>query len=512
MPVKSSFSHVIEPNRFVAPIDPSIYMQGVQYSEQLAKSNLQDISALHNSIFNIPTYGKDKEKLMELDANLKQQLQGMNLSNLGSMESSSQIKNLISSAANNPDVAGIAQRYGSYSQELKKQQDAEAKGQTYVSPLLRQANNYYNSGTYKTDTRFNGSGFVAPDTKDLDEIAKNTPEWENITTKNGYDITQKGKAEGALFNNYYNHFNTNPKWNALLNDQFQQNLEGIDIQTIHNQGIEGIKQLFPHLPPEAQQQALSDVEEGYQLQQTNPYIGNAWKDKLKDDYFKNQAYMAAQAKTYVNTVEKKQNAYSKDAIDFQQAKDLAKYNYDLKHQTNIDNLSPEQKTYVNKLINSGVAKDLIFDENGKIQFDNLPDIPEKKKAQAEANKDLGLKTVNNLVSKMKQGIVGTTDQGTLESLVRNRVEDLGFPTGTTFSNIKFENGKVKFESDAPGVGGKNNGSQEMTVDEFESKLKPVNTTNYKGSEIPAPKTQEEYSKIQKGTSYLDTDGKVKIKQ
>lgn len=495
MPVKSSFSHVIEPNKFVSPIDLGVYQQGVQYSDQLAKQNLTDISALHNSIFNIPTYGKDKEKLMELDANLKQQLQGMNLSNLGSMKTSSQIKNLISSAANNPDVAGIAQRYGSYSQELKKQQDAEAKGQTYVSPLLRQANNYYNSGTYKTDTRFNGSGFVAPDDKELDEIAKNTPEWENIVTKDGYDITQKGKAEGALFNNYYNHFNTNPKWIALLNDQFQQNLEGVDIQTIHNQGIEGIKQLFPHLPPEAQQQALNDVEEGYQLQQTNPYIGNAWKDKLKDDYFKNQAYMAAQAKTYVNTVGMKVNEYQKEAVQHQYRQtehQQAKYFDQMvengkiyvlpngqfttdetatgatqvpgKTAKALQGMNPVVKKYYDELIKRGV--NVLDPATGKpIPPEDLPDLPEKKAAVAQSNKDLGTRTVKNLISVLKQGVITPTHQAELESIIKNRKKELGLTDDATIEEIKFENGKVKFLN-TKGI----NKSYEFTPEEFEKKL------------------------------------------
>jgi len=74
-----------------------------------------------------------------------------------------------------------------------------------------------------------------------------------------------------------------------------------------------------------------------------------------------------------------------------------------------------------------------------------------------------------------------------------------------------ENGKIKFETDAPGIGGNLNGSQEMSIEDFENKLKPVSTTVYKGSEIPAPTTQEQYNKIQKGTTYLDTDGKIKVK-
>lgn len=206
MSIKSNFSHVIEPNKFVSPIDLGVYQQGVQYSDQLAKQNLTDISALHNSIFNIPTYGKDKEKLMELDANLKQQLQGLNLSNLGSMETSSQIKNLINSAANNADVAGIAQRYGSYAGELKKKQEAEAKNQQYVSPIIDQAEEYYGSGTYKTDTRFNQSGWVDPEVEKMKgEALKNVPKVKYLGKDGFYhEKYDEGALQSSLMD-VYNH-------------------------------------------------------------------------------------------------------------------------------------------------------------------------------------------------------------------------------------------------------------------------------------------------------------------
>ena len=37
MPVKGPYSQVIQPNKFVDPMDLNIYVKGVMYKEQLAK-------------------------------------------------------------------------------------------------------------------------------------------------------------------------------------------------------------------------------------------------------------------------------------------------------------------------------------------------------------------------------------------------------------------------------------------------------------------------------------------
>lgn len=307
MPVKSVGSHIIEPNRFVNPIDPSIYMQGVQYSEQLAKNQLQDISALHNSIFNIPTYGKDKEKLMELDANLKQQLQQLNLSNLGSMETSSQIKNLISSAANNPDVAGIAQRYGSYANELKKKEEAEAKGQRYTSPIVDQAEEYYGSGVYKTDKRFNQSGWISPDTTKAMQDAVKAVTRKTYNPKTG--IVESIAKPEDVSSAFYEIMKNNPSYQKDLDYSFQKETKDVNWD---DDGHNFIQQKANKLQQQYSYAVQIGDAESAQMAQTELNRLNTLSDpsligkQLKDQYFQ----------SYINTQLEKVG-YANDVSDFE---------------------------------------------------------------------------------------------------------------------------------------------------------------------------------------------------
>jgi hypothetical protein len=306
-----------EPAKWVNPLDLNMVYKDISHKDDIAKQNLDELQQISTQLSSLPAFGADSEYLSQKLQKLKADMSGLNLAGLGDYNTISQIKGLIGNFKNDSEVLNIAQRGSFYKQELQKKKDYEEKGKTYVSPGLRKAEKYYGSGEYIKDLKFNQSGFVAPDDKELDLIAKNTPEWENIVTKGGYDVTQKGKAIDKLQANYLTHFTTNPQWSALLNDQFEQGLEGIDMNQLYNSGINGIKELFPYLPKEQQQEAFQDIQEAYQIQQNNPYATSALKDKLRDDFFKNQAYMAAQAKTYVNTTDKKVNEFSKIAVQHQ---------------------------------------------------------------------------------------------------------------------------------------------------------------------------------------------------
>lgn len=313
-----------EPAKWVNPLDLNMVYKDISYKDDIAKQNLNELQQISNQLSSLPAFGADSKMLSQKLQKLKADMSGLNLTNLGDYNTISQIKGLIGSFKNDEEVLNATQRGSFYKQEVQKKKDYEEKGKTYISPGLRKAEKYYGSNQYIKDLKFNQSGFVAPDDKELDLIAKNTPEWESVVTKGGYDVTQKGKAVDKLQANYLKHFTTNPQWSALLNDQFEQGLEGIDINQLYNSGINGIKELFPYLPKEQQQEALQEIQEAYQIQENNPYATSALKDKLRDDFFKNQAYMAAQAKTYVNTTDKKANEFSKIAVQHQNAKELVR--------------------------------------------------------------------------------------------------------------------------------------------------------------------------------------------
>lgn len=304
------------------PIDDNILLQGQKAIYDRTMAFAEEANKYKSAFFGQNAYGKDAEILKQKEAEYNAAISEVTKGGIESMEAQTAINAIINQASSDKDILGISQRTSAYERELKNKQEAEAKGETYVSPLLRQADKYYNSGKYYADERFNKTGFVAPTDKELDEIAKNTPEWENWVTTGGYDINQKGKAVGTLQANYLTHFQNNPKWSQFLDDKFEQETEGLDLGAVAQQGFAAIQQMFPYLPPQQQQQAYADLQEGLQIQQQNPYAEGAWKQKLRDDYFSNQAYMAAQAKTYVNTTDKKANEYSKIAVQHQNAKEL----------------------------------------------------------------------------------------------------------------------------------------------------------------------------------------------
>lgn len=331
------FTRPQSPGQTYLPLSDEVLLMGAKSAYDQKDKTAQKIGATYNSLFGISTYGKDAEVLSQFQQDFENQVGELSKANLRDPEVTSKINSLITQYSSNPDVLNIHKRASVYANELQNKKDYESKGKQYVSPAIRQAEKYYNSGVYTRDTQFNKSGFVAPDNKELDEIAKNTPEWENWVTKGGYDIHQKGKAESSLYNNYLAHFTNNPQWSALLNDQFEQEVENIDLNNVVNQGLDGVKQLFPYLPPDKQQEAYNDLLEGLSIQQTNPYFQSAVKDKLRNDYFQNQAYMAAQAKTYVNTVDKKANDFAKSARDFQEAKELELYKRQIEQEYTKDN-------------------------------------------------------------------------------------------------------------------------------------------------------------------------------
>jgi len=482
MPFKGSFSHTINPSEFIAPLDLNTYAQGLKYKEGIAKENFQKIGSNLDNFANIPAFGVDAEHLQKKIAGFKENLAQMNLSNLSDFNTISQVNRLVNQIKSDPEVSAIFQRGSFYENELKKKKEAEEKGKQYVSPGLRQAEKYYNQPNFLLDERFNKTGFIAPDSKDLDDIAKNTPEWENVVTKGGYDVKQKGKAENALFNNYLTHFKTNPQWSQLLNDQFEQDTEGVNLDDIHNQGIEGIKQLFPYLPSEAQQQALNDINEGYQLQQSNPYAKGAWKDKLRDDFFKNQAYMAAQAKTYVNTVDKKANEFAKSANDFQEARALKLYEHELDQQYPKDEANTfslvqgledfkQHKTGIPGLLNTEIFQKEVPDKRESVTYEY----------DTEGNKTPKSTTVSESKKTIKPKAVGYRD------------------SDDTFT-IKYDDGSV----------------DQLTTQQIIDKVataKPALAKNLKNNETtPTINTIEEYNNLPKGTKYKDSQGNIATKK
>lgn len=312
----TNYSTPIKPASFEAPLDLDLYAKGTLYKENLAKANLQDISASYNNVFNIPTYGKDKEKIAELEGNLKNELSQMNLANLGNMETASQIKNLISKYSQNKDVMGIAQRYGSYQNELKKKEDAESKGGSYYSSLLKDANKYYNSGEFLSDKRFNKPGYLIPEVAKLQneliknneksiyrKVSKQTPDG-NILTYNKVD----GNKAADLWKQQ---IEANPTLKQYYFDQFQDQNEEVDwdsegsnlLLNAYQNSLE-----LARLHPEEADYYLSKADQQLKAAQSGK-TGNEFKMSAFNDFITQDAHDFGNVKDALDVEDIKADAF-----------------------------------------------------------------------------------------------------------------------------------------------------------------------------------------------------------
>lgn len=429
-----AFNQYTQPQRqseWDVPLDPSLYAAGIKYQADQNKEFQKTFNENANVFMNIKAMSpQDEEVLNGLKQQFLNDVSKLNVSNLNTAQAKQQLSSYISQYANNKDLQGIAQRSSALQQELATKKDYESKGKQYISPLLKQAQKYIDSGVYTRDTTFNKSGFVAADDNDYNEIAKNTPEWEDFITKGGYDIHQKGKAEGALAKNAYVAFKSNPKFTNKINYDFEQSIEDLDIDQLRQQGLAGIQQLLPYLPEAEQQQALNDLNQAFEAEQSNPYLQGAWKEKLREDYFQNQALMYAKAKTYTNTVGKTANEYSKIAVQHQNAILLSERKEQLKQQ--------QKKAIEDKVKNSVLqaaykrAMDLgfdIFDSQGNLVSEEVLNSyglgkPEKAKEEDDTQLLIGEKNykksdvISNIQSGNKELI-----KGALESYIEPLEDD-----------------------------------------------------------------------------------------
>jgi len=320
----NQFTNPMAQNDLYKPLSEETFQQGSKAMYDRADRSAQAIGAKHNQLFNIATYGKDAEILAEFEQDFQNQVAELSKQGLDRPESVSRINTLIGKYSTNPDVLAVHQRHNAYASELEAKKEAESKGRSYVSPLLRQANKYYSGDKYYRDEKFNKSGFVAPENKELNEAFKAVPEYETWVKNGAYDDHLKGKALGALSSKALNLFQTDPQWRALHKDNFEQSIEGQDIFSYVDNPTNTVATLFTHLPKELQPKAEEYIK-GLQSLKNNPYGESSIKAAMENLYLQDQAYMAAEAHTYSNTVDHKVNELTKDAIDFQQAKQLEVY-------------------------------------------------------------------------------------------------------------------------------------------------------------------------------------------
>jgi len=63
MPIYDPYKEVVQPAKYVAPMDLNLLLKGTQYKQEQSEKNFNEIQGQVNNLLSIPAYGKDKEIL-----------------------------------------------------------------------------------------------------------------------------------------------------------------------------------------------------------------------------------------------------------------------------------------------------------------------------------------------------------------------------------------------------------------------------------------------------------------
>lgn len=510
-------------------ISTELYAQGFANQAKNTKEYQQEFQNSADEFLGIQAMSpQDQEVLDGYKQQFLKDVGNLNVGNLNSPQAKQQLSQYITQYSSNPDILGIAQRTNALQQDKALEKEYELKGKKYVSKLQRQAQKYIQDGNYYTDTRFNQSGYVSPETKDITEWSKSVPEWTKYVENGVYDDKQEGKAVGQLYNRILQGFQTDENWKALHKDNFEQSIEGQNIYDYVNSPAEAVAQLFPNLPEGSleQQKAIKTIQELKSLGQ-NPYAESAIKNRMEDLYIRDQAAMAAQAEQYTNTVEHKWNEVKKDATDFSQAKQIELYKAITPGALALG-FTPEQ-------IMSGKAKDA--QGNVLTIADAIQKSQDFKIAEAQAKQDIKTnsalvveevkqanrleaidkrienkaisgvenKSLKKLFTDLDAGDLSDNSQTSLENVLKNNRGLLGIKDGADLTNIQFkeEDGVkyITYERDQWG----SNEEGKIPLKDFEKKL--LGTT----SQLTKEEWNAEWANLKAGETIVGLDGKTYTK-
>jgi hypothetical protein len=160
----TNYSQVVNPVEWKPPVSEDLLLKGALFTDKNIQDNTQKANDIVNQLYSIPSLpGEDTKKKQEIIDGVLQQVSKISHNDFRNPSTLNQLKGYISQVTSNPDFMGIAERGTVTEIEAKKQADALAKGKTYYSPILNQAEKYTNQGLYIRDTKFNGQGFLDPE-------------------------------------------------------------------------------------------------------------------------------------------------------------------------------------------------------------------------------------------------------------------------------------------------------------------------------------------------------------
>lgn len=231
MPIYDPYKEVVQPAKYVAPMDLNLLLKGTQYKQEQSEKNFNEIQGQVNNLLSIPAYGKDKEILNQKLQELQQVMGGLDVTNLETPQAKQQINSLINQFSQDKDVQAVAQRGNSYQNMMAEKQDFDKKGKTYVNSGLRKLNQYYSGDDYIRDVKFSNDGYEAPNVVEAMKKIKEleTPEEKQIPDGNGgYTIVKSYNPE-RLKKTTEQVLSGMPNWEKFNREQLAQKYEGIDI-------------------------------------------------------------------------------------------------------------------------------------------------------------------------------------------------------------------------------------------------------------------------------------------
>lgn len=295
----NQYTQGVQKGDIYKPLPDELFLAQAKSVYDRAEKTAQKVGSTYNNLFGISTYGKDAEVLNQFQQDFQNQVAEMSKHSLATPEANSKINSLISQYSSNPDVLAIHQRAAALSEEDRKEKEAIAKGETYSSPIKRQAAKYFDSGVYKRDERFSGSGFVNPKiNKVQEELIKNNKDLlvrkEKKLAPDGRIYTTNvvdGQKAAQL---WQNQIENDPLLQRFYADQFDQLYED------KNWDVEGQQILLNAAQNSYQlaQAASTPEEKAFYMQKAqsqeaaanSKYSGSQMKQLAFKDYIKQDAH------------------------------------------------------------------------------------------------------------------------------------------------------------------------------------------------------------------------------
>ena len=296
MPIYDPYKEVVQPAKYVAPMDLNLLLKGTQYKQEQSEKNFNEIQGQVNNLLSIPAYGKDKEILNQKLQELQQVMGGLDVTNLETPQAKQQINSLINQFSQDKDVQAIANRGYSYQNMLNEKKDLEKKGNRYINYGLDDLNEYYSGDNYIRDYKFSNNGYLGADVgKIMEDIKKTmTPTKTTKTLPNGEVITEEKYDTDALLENTKLQLQ-NSNWEREIKDRTQRKYknENIDdyalqhaseLESIASQNLSNAYFIYgdPSSTKEQREKAVADIYKSQKDLATansiknNPYHGQAF--------------------------------------------------------------------------------------------------------------------------------------------------------------------------------------------------------------------------------------------